>query len=186
MYDIFTLSNKSTYPLIHDVVIHPFTVHRDPRGSLTETLKNDWSDVFDPQTRPFAQMYYSQTLPGTARDIDKWHFHPDQQDRFFVISGNIVTVIFDDRDASPTKGTLNLFLMGETPKDEGQYLVTIPQLTYHGFIVVGSQPAILGNFPTRLYDPNEEKRLPFSEAKLPDGSVFSWDKVKLAAQKIIK
>ncbi len=185
MYQLFTLKNKDSYPLIHDVTIHPFKVNRDPRGTLTEALKTDWPDVFDPHNLPFAQMYYSQTLPDTARDVDRWHYHPGgQQDRFFVISGNIVTAVFDDRPNSPTKGTLNLFYMGETSEDEGQYMVVIPRKTHHGFVVVGNKSAILGNFPTRLYDPDEEKRVMFNEALLPDGNQFSWDKVKELAMSL--
>lgn len=179
MYSLFTLKNRDSYPLVHDVIIHPFKVNRDPRGTLTEALKTDWSDVFHPEKLPFAQMYFSQTSAGTARDIDRWHYHPGgQQDRFFVIAGNIITAVYDDRNDSPTKGKLNLFYMGETPADEGQYMVVIPQKTHHGFVVVGDKPAVLGNFPTRLYDPNEEKRVLFTEALLPDGSIFSWEKVK--------
>ena len=185
MYKLFTLQNQSTYPLIHDVIIHPYKVNRDPRGTLTEALKTDWPDVYGPDL-PFAQMYFSQTLAGVARDIDQWHVHPSgQQDRFFVISGTIVTAVYDDRDNSPTKGKLNLFLMGETDADSGQYLVLIPKQTYHGYVVISPTPAILGNFPTRLYDPHEEGRKPFSDAKLPDGSLFSWDKVKDAAKAAI-
>src|SRR3989344_7642019 len=153
-YQIYTLENKDNYPLIHDVIIHPFRVNRDPRGSLTEALKTTWEDVYKEPDMPFAQMYFSETAPGVARDIDQWHVHPSgQQDRFFAIRGTIVTVVYDNRDGSPTKGTVNLFLMGESQNDHGQYLLVIPKHTYHGYVVVSKTPAILGNFPTRLYNP---------------------------------
>ena len=186
MYDIFTLEKQASYPLIHDVVIHPFKVNRDPRGTLTEVLKTTWEDVYNTTDRPFTQMYFSQTEPGVARDANEWHVHPGgQEDRFYVIKGTIVTVVYDDKEDSPTKGKLNLFLMGETTGDIGQYMLVIPRRTYHGYVVVSKEQAILGNFPTRLYDPNEEGRKPMSTALLPDGSQFSWDKVKQAAVKIL-
>ena len=120
MYDIFTLAKKDSYPLIHDVVIHPLKINRDPRGTLTEALKTTWDDVYNATDRPFTQMYFSQTQPGVARDISEWHVHPSgQEDRFFVIQGTIVTAVYDDRDGSPTKGQLNLFLMGESQDDIG-------------------------------------------------------------------
>lgn len=179
MYQLFTLKNKDSYPLIHDVVTHPYKVNRDPRGTLTEALKTTWSDVYNETDRKFTQMYFSQTLPGVARDIDQWHVHPGgQEDRFFVIQGSIVTAIYDTREASPTKGKLNLLLMGETKNDEGQYMVVIPKMTHHGYVVVSQTPAILANFPTRLYDPDEEGRVSFDQVLLPDNSIFSWDKVK--------
>jgi len=183
MYQIYTLKNKADYPLIHDVVIHPFTVNRDPRGTLTEALKTTWEDVYHPQDRPFTQMYFSETGPGVARDIDQWHVHPGgQEDRFFVISGTIVSAVYDNRDSSPTKGKLNLFLMGQSQDDSGQYMLVIPKHTHHGYVVVSETKAILANFPTRLYDPKEEGRASFDKVKLPDGSKFDWQKVKTLAK----
>lgn len=185
MYKIFTLKNKKDYPLIHDVVVRPFKVNQDPRGTLTEALKTSWSDVYDDKDRPFTQMYFSQTHPGVARDKDQWHVHPGgQEDRFFVIQGTIVAVVLDAREDSDTKDTLNLFLMGDYEEEAGQYLLVIPKQTLHGYIVVSDRPAILGNFPTRIYDPDEEGRVSFVDAKLPDGSLFSWEKVKEAAKKL--
>lgn len=181
MYTITTLKNYMDHPLIHDVIIHPLKVNGDPRGTLTETLKTTWEDVYHPQNLPFTQMYYSVTQPDTARDVDRWHYHPGgQQDRFGVISGDIVVAIYDNRDDSATKGELNLFAMGESQGKEGQYLLLVPERTYHGFVVVSDKPATLFNYPSRLYDPEEEHRLPFTDYKLSDGSVFSWEQVKKA------
>ena len=184
MYQLFTLKDQSAYPVIHDVIIHPLKVNHDPRGTLTEALKTTWTDVYNSTDRAFTQMYFSKTEAGIARDTDQWHIHPSgQEDRFFVIQGTIITAVYDHRDNSPTKGQLNLFLMGETPGDAGQYLLVIPKRTHHGYVVISSSPAILGNFPTRLYDPAEEGREPMSQILLPDGSQFSWDKVKALVQK---
>jgi len=36
------------------------------------------------------------------------------------------------------------------------------------------------NFPNKLYDPEEELRLPFAQYPLPDGSIFSWETVDKA------
>lgn len=178
--DFFTLDKLNTYPLVEGVVIHPLKVNQDPRGILVESLKADWTEIFDQDKRPFTQMYYSITKPGTARDEDKWHYHPGgQEDRFGVIKGEIVVAIFDNkRKDSPTKGRLNLFLMGDGQKDKGQYLLLVPPRTLHGFVVVGKQEAVLFNYPTRLYDPKEEVRIPFEKEKLTDGSVFSWEEIR--------
>ena len=101
MYQLFTLKNQASYPLIHDLIIHPFKVNRDPRGSLTEALKTTWEDVYHSDSRPFTQMYFSVSPAGVARDAGEWHVHPGgQEDRFFVIQGSIVTAVYDDRDNS--------------------------------------------------------------------------------------
>jgi dTDP-4-dehydrorhamnose 3,5-epimerase len=47
-------------------------------------------------------------------------------------------------------------------------------------MVVSKEPAILINFPTGLYNPAEEGRIPYSQVnvKTEDGEVFSWDIVR--------
>ena len=180
-YQIITLNNARKHQLVSGVVMHSLQVNADPRGTLTEALKTTWDDVYHLKDRPFAQMYFSKTLPETARDVDCWHYHPGgQEDRFGVIAGDIVVVIYDNRDDSPTKGTLNLFAMGQSQCPEGQYLLLVPQRTYHGYIVVSDTQAVMFNYPTRLYDPNEEKRLPFAQYPLADGATFDWQQVVTA------
>lgn len=69
--------------------------------------------------------------------------------------------------------------MGETNGDNGQYLLLIPKNVLHGFCVVSKKPAILLNFPTRLYDPNDEGRIPHKKltVKFADGTRFTWKTV---------
>lgn len=174
--DFLTIQNQSNK--IDGVLLYPLKVNRDERGFLVETLKTSWSEIYS-ESRTFAQNYYSQTDAGTARDIDKWHVHKNQEDRFIVISGNIVVAIFDPRANSKTKGALNLFKMGEENGDNGQYLLLIPKEVLHGFVVIGKKPAILTNYPTKLYDPADEGRISHDEAgvKFSDGTPFSWEKI---------
>jgi len=177
--EIFTLAKLKTYRLIKDVIVHPLKVNRDPRGILVEIMKTNWRNIYDQKKRPFSQVYYSITKPGVARDENLWHFHPGgQQDRFGVIKGEIVVAIFDDRKNSSTKGKLNLFHLGELKDDLGQYLVLVPPRCLHGFVVVSKKPAILFNFPTRLYDSKEEVRIPFEQVKLANGKHFSWNDIR--------
>lgn len=178
LYRIYTLKEQD-YPLVHDVVVKKLAVHTDPRGTLIEILKTTWKDVYDAKRLPFTQVYYSTTKAGVARDQDHWHFHPGGQvDRYVVINGDVVFVIYDVRSDSPTKDILNLFLVGKSLGDTGQYELLVPSHTLHGFLVVSETPATLLNFPNRLYDPDEELRLPFENFPLPNGSTFSWEKVK--------
>ena len=64
--------------------------------------------------------------------------------------------------------------------DEEPYILVIPKRTLHGFMVVSKTPAVLLNFPTALYSPQEEGRVPYSVAKVKslDGELFNWDKVR--------
>ncbi len=176
---IETLDLKNQNNLIADVICYPLKVNRDASGILVETLKTNWSEVFGNE-RPFAQNYYSLTPSGTARDENVWHQHPNQEDRFVVIQGDIVVAIYDWRKESQTYGKLNLFKMGESEGDDGQYLLLIPKNTLHGFCVISKKSALLLNFPTLLYNPQEEGRISHQEAevKTDDGTLFTWEKVR--------
>ena len=186
IYRIYTPAEKK-YPLIHDLVIRNLVVNADPRGTLTEVMKTNWEGFYNLKERPFAQCYFSVTEPSVARDQSDWHFHPGGQvDRFSVISGDLILAVYDIREKSPTKDLLNLFLLGESLGRENQYSVLVPPQALHGFLVVSRKPATLINFPSRLYDPKEELRLPFRDYLLPDGSEFSWNKVKNAFEKYDK
>ena len=126
---------------------------------------------------PFAQVYTSTTGSGVARDIDKWHVHQHQTDRFYCLHGRIVVAIADPRAASPTQGNLMLVELASAEDGPAPILVTIPPQTMHGFVVTSEQPATLLNFPNRIYDPADEGRVPFDKAGImfPDGTAFEYD-----------
>jgi dTDP-4-dehydrorhamnose 3,5-epimerase-like enzyme len=172
--------DASAPPAVADVIMRDLTVNRDPRGTLTELLRADWSDLFG-DTLPFAQLYTSTTAPGVARDEDRWHVHRHQTDRFFCLSGRIVVPIADARPASPTHGRLMLVELAAGPDHPAPLVVTIPPGTLHGLLVTSDTPATLLNLPTRLYDPADEGRIPFADAgiALPDGRPFSYDLVRV-------
>lgn len=176
--ELITLRNKDSQKLIKDLVVHPLKVNLDETGGiLVETLRKDWTDVYGPE-RDFSMQYFSVTDSGLARDEDLWHYHPTvQEDRFLVASGEVVVAVADNREDSETKGILNLFRI---KSDEDPYMVLIPKRTLHGFMVVSDGPATLLNFPTGLYNPAEELRVPYAEANImtPEGAPFSWDLVR--------
>ncbi|MBI1919387.1 dTDP-4-dehydrorhamnose 3,5-epimerase family protein [Candidatus Microgenomates bacterium] len=166
--------------MIDGVRLRQLVVHRDERGMLAETLREDWHDVFQKPQLQFNQSYYSVTNPGFARDKDQWHVHPKQVDRFVVIKGKAVVALYDAREDSKTYQTLNLFLMGEGNGDNNQYLLLIPQRVLHAFCVVGNEPCYLINYPSQIYNPQEEGRIPFTEACVcfSDNTPFSWDIIR--------
>lgn len=176
MIELIDLKNKENVKLIKDVIVYPLKVNRDGSGILVETLRRDWKDIYG-KGREFSMQYYSVTDSGVARDEDVWHYHPNQEDRFIVVQGEIITAVADNREDSETLGLLNLFYM---QADQDPYILLIPKKTLHGFMVVSKTSAVLLNFPTSLYNPKEEKRVPYSEAQiiLPDGNTFSWELVR--------
>ena len=159
-YQYITLSSKQD--LIEDVILRKLTIHKDESGTLVETLRRDWNDVFGENELDFAMQYLSITPSGQVRDEDKWHVHKKQKDRFICVSGKIVTALYDPREGSKTKGQTNLFLMGPE-KQEEMYMVVIPQDVYHGFMVISKEPGYLLNFPTQLYTGEDEGRVENSQ-----------------------
>lgn len=175
--ELITLANKDSVKLIKDVVMHPYKVNEDASGVLVETMRKDWTDVYN-QGREFYMQYYSETPSSIARDEAVWHYHPAiQDDRFSLVKGEIVVAIADNREDSETKGLLNLFYINAR---ENPYMVLIPRKTLHGFMVVSKEPAILINFPTGLYNPREEGRIPYKDVniKTTDGEIFNWNLVR--------
>lgn len=174
--DLINLKNRDNSKIIKDVILHPLKINKDESGILVETLRSDWPGIYGPG-REFKMQYYSITPSGMARDENVWHYHPNQEDRFLVGEGSIVVAVADNREESETKGLLNLFHMQSS---EDPYILLIPRKTLHGFLVASKMPAMLLNFPTGLYNPQEEGRISYekAQAKMLDGSLFSWDKVR--------
>jgi dTDP-4-dehydrorhamnose 3,5-epimerase len=166
-------------PPIAGVTVRELRVNRDERGTLTELLRTDWTEIYDDE-HPFAQTYVSMTLPGVARDEDRWHVHERQTDRFYCLAGAIVVAIADGRSDSPTRGQLMLVELAAMPDAPAPLVVTIPPGTLHGFVVTSATPATLMNFPNRLYDATDEGRLAFADAGIviPGGQPFSYDAVR--------
>lgn len=171
-----TLANKDSVSLVKDVLMYPLKVNRDESGILIETLRTDWEGIYG-KGREFSMQYFSVTKSGIARDEKVWHYHPKQEDRFLVAQGEMIVAVVDNRRGSKTFGTLNLFHM---KADADPYILLIPKYTLHGFLVVSHTPCVLLNFPTCLYNPSEEKRLPYDRAQIKesDGHLFSWDQVR--------
>lgn len=166
-YKYLDFENKDE--IIGGVILRKLIIHKDKTGSLVETLRSDWQDVFD-KSMPFKMQYMSITPPSVARDEGQWHVHKLQKDRFICVSGQIITAIFDARQESPTQGKLNLFKMG--PENENEmYMIIIPEGTYHGFMVVSSANGYLLNFPTQIYNPTDEGRV-------KNTGQLNWQKVR--------
>lgn len=160
-------------------------LHYDPRGFLLETLRVDDNGVDGSR---FRMAYSSVTLPGQFRDADRWHVHKVQTDRFVVVLGEMVLSLLDGRPGSRTYGQLDVVRMvgaslkalaRAPPRDVQTYLVPIPPGVLHCIGNLASEPVLLQNFPTELYNPSDEGREPFLTQGIPSlGRTFSWDMVR--------
>lgn len=129
--------------LIDGVQTKQLRVIADERGRLMEMLRSD-----DPLFVKFGQVYLTTAYPGVVK---AWHYHRKQTDHFVVVRGMMKVVLFDARDGSPTRGTVNEFFMG----DFNPLLLQIPAGVYHGFKCISETEAIVINTPTEVYDYSE-------------------------------
>jgi len=132
---------------IHDVRTKRLRVIPDERGWLMEILRADDGDLF----RQFGQVYVSATYPGVVK---AWHYHKRQIDYFACVSGMVKLVLIDTREHSPTKDAINEFYLGV----HNPTIVEVPNLVYHGWKCVSTEPALVVNVPTEPYaydDPDE-------------------------------
>ena len=143
----------------------------DDRGFFMEVWRSDWQDLLGEDT--IVQANLSMTFPDVVR---AWHRHiRGQVDYFFVVRGALKICAYDDTEGSPTRGQLvEIVAHGETP-----CLVRIPGHYWHGIRALGSEPAWLIYFVTRLYDPTnpDEQRRPWNDPQIRDprtGEPYDW------------
>ncbi len=147
--------------MIQGVEIKQLARHADERGFLMELLRSDDS-IFT----KFGQCYVSMNYPGVIR---AWHWHKKQDDFFVVMKGMIKVGLYDMREGSPTRGEVGEFYLGEN----NNIMLKIPVGVVHGYRTVGTEPSLLINFPSEVYNPRapDEYRLPWNTEQIP----FDWD-----------
>lgn len=138
-------------------------VHPDERGRLMEIFRAD-----DEGFRKFGQVYVTTTYPGVVK---AWHLHKVQDDNFCCVRGMVKLVLYDDREDSPTRGTVTEYFLGE----HNPMLVSVPPGVLHGWKCVSTEEAMVVNVPTEPYDPAspDEYREPWDSPRVP----YSWDGV---------
>jgi len=91
--------------LIEGVAARRAKVIPDERGRLGEIMRAD-----DPWFEKFGQVYFTTTYPGVVK---AWHYHKKQTDHFYVTKGTLKVALYDEREDSPTRGTVNEIYLGE-------------------------------------------------------------------------
>ena len=125
----------------------------DERGVFTEIMRMDWRELLEEDS--ILQANLSVTYPGIVR---AWHRHRrGQVDYFLVVKGSIKVCAYDDDEGSVTRRHLVEAVLNE----DRMRILRVPGKYWHGFKVVGPEPAYLVYFVNRLYDyenPDEERR----------------------------
>jgi dTDP-4-dehydrorhamnose 3,5-epimerase len=141
---------------IKDVEIIKRNLFADDRGFLIETYSAS------KEKQPSVYSYSSLVQPNCAKDVDKYHHHQKQSDRFTVVLGKMLVLLFDLRKDSPTFNKMEVVLL-EGGSGEYKEKITIPNFTiiippgvYHGIKNPTDLPSILVNHPTCEYNPEDE------------------------------
>lgn len=127
--------------IIADVVVDPLKRWTDDRGWLIELFRvDDLKEGFAP-----AMGYVSETQPGVGRGP---HEHVDQADVFvFIGPGDFRMQMWDNRPQSPTYRVRQVFTAGASAPTR----VIVPVGVVHGYRNISTYPALVLNFPNRLY-----------------------------------
>ncbi len=144
--------------MIDGVEINQLNIIPDERGMILKMLRND-----DPVFKEFGEIYFSMIYPGVVKG---WHIHKKMTLNYAVVNGFIKLVLYDDRDASPTKGEVQEIFLGR----ENYKLVTIPPMVWNGFKGIGTETAIVANCATLPHDPDEIERMDPFENDIP----YDW------------
>jgi dTDP-4-dehydrorhamnose 3,5-epimerase len=119
----------------------------DERGFFSEIMRSDWTDVFQDD---LCQANISISYPGVVR---AWHKHERAQvDRFLVIKRSLKICAHDGE----TQELDEVVSTGDNLQ-----VVRVPGHYWHGFKVVGNDPATRVYFVNKLYDykdPDEIRR----------------------------
>lgn len=144
--------------MLEGVSIHLLRQIPDERGKVMHMLRRD-----DPFFVEFGEIYFSTVYPGA---IKGWHIHKQMTLNYTVVHGMIKLVLYDDREASSTRGAVQEVFLGY----DNYVLVTIPPMIWNGFKGIGIEPAIVANCATLPHAPEEIERLD----PLTGGIPYDW------------
>ncbi len=146
--------------MIDGVLVHPLRQIPDERGKIMHMLRSN-----DPHFERFGEIYFSTVYPGVVKG---WHIHKEMTLNYAVVHGRIKLVLYDERDGSPSKGTVQEIFLGE-----GNYaLVKIPPMVWNGFKGVGTETAIVANCSDLPHDPDEISRVDPHTSHIP----YDWSR----------
>jgi dTDP-4-dehydrorhamnose 3,5-epimerase len=143
--------------LIEGVQVIPLRRIADERGTIYHMLK-----CTDPHFLQFGEIYFSTVY----RDVIKgWHKHGEMTLNYACIFGRVKLVLYDDREKSPTRGSVTEIFLGP----DSYFLVTIAAEIWTGFKGMSDPYAIVANCCTHPHDPARTTRID------PFGSDIPYD-----------
>jgi len=147
--------------MIDGVQVVPLQRIPDERGTVLHMLKRT-----DPHFREFGEIYFSTVY----RDVVKgWHKHARMALNYCCVHGRIKLVLYDDREASTTRGELQEIFLGP----DNYALVVVPENVWNGFKGMAAE-SIVANCATLPHDPaaaGTVRMSPFDTTVI----AYNWD-----------
>ncbi len=145
--------------MIDGVDIKMLITHTDERGFFREIIRVT-DDFF---AEGFGQWSTSRMYQGV---IKAWHVHQKQVDWWYVAGGVLKVGLYDTRQDSSTHKELAELLMGD---NQAAQILRIPPGVAHGCKCI-SGPSDLFYITSKVYDPDDEGRIPFDDSEI----TFDW------------
>ena len=153
-----TAGGETVFSLPDGCSLRDLPCHPDSRGIVCELFDPRWPTL----TQPFEFCYYWTIKPQSAKG---WAMHKEHEDRYCLIFGEMLAVMYDGRPGSPTFGrTFEIYL-----SEQRRRMLTIARGVWHADFNSGETDAVIVNFPTIKYDhANPDKyRLPLHTDLIP-------------------
>jgi dTDP-4-dehydrorhamnose 3,5-epimerase len=157
------ITSPASASLIDGVAIQPLTIWPDDRGYFAEVFRFG-KGLVEAYPSATTQVSCALSYPGT---IKAFHYHRRQTDFWAPLVGMFQVGLVDLRQDSRTFGKRNTIYVGQLRS----WAILIPPGVGHGYKVIGSDPAVLVYATDRFYDPSDEGRLGYDDARI----AYEWE-----------
>jgi dTDP-4-dehydrorhamnose 3,5-epimerase len=142
-------------PVIAGVSLLPLKQIPDDRGGVMHVLRADSSHF-----EQFGEVYVSCVKRGAVK---AWKKHLRMKQNLAVPAGKIRMVIYDDREESASKGTVQEVITGAS----NYGLLVVPSGVWYGFQGIGEGESLIVNCATIPHDPLEVVRIDSDDNRIP-------------------
>ena len=136
---------------LEGVVVRNPIVHNDHRGRVFEIYQGEpGEDLF--WAKPVVYSYVFTIRPGQVKG---WGLHQHKDDRYSLIAGEVLTILYDARVDSTTHRSIQRVVLSE----QGARQLLIPTGVWHMNVNIGDKEVHLVNHPTEKYAHERPDRL---------------------------
>ena len=128
----------------------------DERGAVLHHMRSD-----APEFTTFGECYFSEMIPGAVK---AWKCHREQTQHLAVPIGRVRFVIYDDRELSPTNGSLEVVELG---RPDHYNRLRIPKDLWYGFTCLSDKPALIANCTDQPHDPTDTELRAEHDPRIP-------------------